>query len=506
MPIASGGMGTVWRGYDRKLKRAVALKELRFPEGLSESERDRQRARVMTEARVAARLDHPGIVSVYDVIEDDGRPWIVMRLVAGRSLAEEVEASGALSPRRAAEVGLQLLDALTAAHAEGVLHRDVKPQNVLLDSDGNAVLGDFGIALLAGATRPMTESGLVVGTLGYVAPERLAGAAPGPASDLWSLGATLYFAVEGRQAYDTGDVVTTIAAIVSREPEPMRRAGPLVPVIAGLMARDADARLDASAAREHLRSALSGRSGFVDVTKRLSHPDAPNGPVLDALRGQDVPPVTPGPERSSDRLLVRRGRVWAGAGVAAVTLVAGGMAAGMLLAGEGGAAGPGGAPKTPSATASATAQETGRFVTVPEVCRSGLFSAARVEELVSNPRPGVMINTGQVSRCEWRSDRKYMVQSELRVNVMIHGSAGSAAALLKESAGAADGQGAATTSRPRLGDEAELVIDDSDDRGEARIRISNLTIEVRYSGDFFDPEEFTALVREITATAEAGSG
>jgi hypothetical protein len=144
-------------------------------------------------------------------------------------------------------------------------------------------------------------------------------------------------------------------------------------------------------------------------------------------------------------------------------------------------------------------------VTVPEVCRSGLFSAARVEELVSNPRPGVMINTGQVSRCEWRTDRKYMVQSELRVNVMIHGSAGSAAALLKESAGAADGQGAATTSRPRLGDEAELVIDDSDDRGEARIRISNLTIEVRYSGDFFNPEEFTALVREITATAEAGS-
>ncbi len=137
---------------------------------------------------------------MYDVIEDDGRPWIVMRLVPGRSLAQEVEASGALSPQRTAEIGLEILAALEAAHGEGILHRDVKPQNVLLDAEGRAVLTDFGIASVMGATQPLTATGMVVGTVGYMAPERLSGSGAGPKADLWSLGATLYFTVEGRSA------------------------------------------------------------------------------------------------------------------------------------------------------------------------------------------------------------------------------------------------------------------------------------------------------------------
>ncbi|MEU7744939.1 serine/threonine-protein kinase [Nonomuraea sp. NPDC049158] len=198
-PIGSGGMGTVWRGYDQKLRRTVAVKALHLPAGLSAEEQARLRARAMHEARAIARLEHPGIVGVYDVLEEDGQPWIVMRFISGRPLDQEVKANGPLDPRRAAEIGAQVLDALSAAHDEGVLHLDVKPQNVLLDDHGRAVLTDFGIASVADATA--TQSASLVGTVGYIAPERLAGSEPGPAADLWSLGATLYFAVEGRPAY-----------------------------------------------------------------------------------------------------------------------------------------------------------------------------------------------------------------------------------------------------------------------------------------------------------------
>ena len=496
-PIASGGMGTVWRGYDRKLKRTVAVKEVRALEGMSESERDIQRARVMSEARAAARLDHPGIVAVYDVIEDDGRPWIVMRLVPGRSLAQEVEESGPLSPRRAAEVGLRVLDALAAAHAESILHRDVKPQNVLLDADGKAVLGDFGIALVTGVTRPVTEAGLVVGTLGYVAPERLSGAAPGPESDLWSLGATLYFAVEGRQAYETGDVVTTIAAIVTRDPEPMRRAGPLASVIAGLMVRDIDGRLTADAAREHLRAAASGRPVPDEATTLLREPDARTKPFPDAPR-QILPPITPDSEQPSDRPLIQRGRMWGVAFAAAILLVAGGVAVGTLLADGGdGAPGP---ERSPKVTSSPT-PELHRFATAPKVCQSNLFSKARVEDLVSNPEPGAMINDASVNRCEWETESKYLVASQLSVHVLVNDSGKAAANLFEEPKDLAEGHPGATVRHPNLGDRADLMV--ANHLGEARVRISNLTLEVRYAGDYFGEDEFTTLVREIVATAEA---
>jgi len=156
----------------------------------------------------------------------------VMRLLPGRTLDHVVRANGPLSPRRAAELGVRLVEALSAAHANGVLHRDVKPQNVMLGADDRWMLTDFGIASVAGATRTLTGTGIVTGTLGYVAPERLSGAEPGAPADLWALGATLYYAVEGRHAYDFDDLPAMIAAVLTRDPEPMRLAGPLAPVIA----------------------------------------------------------------------------------------------------------------------------------------------------------------------------------------------------------------------------------------------------------------------------------
>ncbi|PUB26931.1 serine/threonine protein kinase [Promicromonospora sp. AC04] len=271
-PIGVGGMGTVWKAYDTVLHRDVAVKELRVPHGLSPEERDALRARAMREARAAAGLDHPGIVTIHDVVDEGGLPWIVMRLLPGRSLDLAVRADGPLSSRGAAELGLRLLDALVAAHAGGVLHRDVKPQNVMRDGGGNWMLTDFGIASVAGATRTLTGTGLVTGTLGYVAPERLSGATPGAAADLWSLGATLYFAVQGRHAYDHDDLPAMIAAVLTRDPEPADGAGPLATVIAGLMERDPDVRMSAETAREHLLAAAEGRTVDEAATERLGVP------------------------------------------------------------------------------------------------------------------------------------------------------------------------------------------------------------------------------------------
>ncbi|TDO49655.1 protein kinase-like protein [Kribbella sp. VKM Ac-2571] len=259
-------MGTVWKAFDTVLHREVAVKELRIIEGLSLADRDKVRARGLREARAAAGLDHPGIVTIHDVVDEGGRPWIVMRLLPGRSLDQAVGTDGPLSPRRAAELGVRLLDALTAAHAKGVLHRDVKPQNVMLGSDGNWMLTDFGIASVAGETRTLTGTGMVTGTLGYIAPERLSGAEPGPLQDLWSLGATLYFAVGGRPAHDHEDLPAMLASVLTRDPELPKHAGPLGPVIAGLMDRDPARRLDAATARQRMAAIAGGYPTFETPT------------------------------------------------------------------------------------------------------------------------------------------------------------------------------------------------------------------------------------------------
>ncbi|MCW2616677.1 MAG: serine/threonine protein kinase, partial [Frankiales bacterium] len=255
-PLGSGGMGTVWRAEDVLLGREVAVKEVTFPRGLSDEDREVLRERTRREARAAARLDHPSAVTVYDVVEEDGSPFLVMELVEARTLSQVVRADGPLTPQRTAQVGLALLGALETAHSQGIVHRDVKPGNVLLMAEkegaaGRVVLTDFGIASSPGDSS-ITSTGLLLGSPSYIAPERARGQSPGPASDLWSLGATLFTAVEGRPPYDGGEPLLTVTAVVTGEHEPFVAAGPLVPVLEGLLERDPEHRLTAAQARAAL--------------------------------------------------------------------------------------------------------------------------------------------------------------------------------------------------------------------------------------------------------------
>ncbi|MFD5158469.1 serine/threonine-protein kinase [Streptomyces hawaiiensis] len=256
--IGSGGMGRVWRAHDEVLHRSVAIKELTAALYVSESEQAILLARTRAEARAAARINHSAVVTVHDVLEHDGRPWIVMELVEGRSLADAVKEEGRIEPREAARIGLWVLRALRAAHTAGVLHRDIKPGNVLLARDGRVLLTDFGIAQIEGDTT-ITRTGEVVGSVDYLAPERVRGQDPGPSSDLWALGATLYTAVEGRSPFRRTTPLTTMQAVVEEEAAELRHAGPLAPVITALLRKDPGTRPDASAAEQMLAEAAEGR-------------------------------------------------------------------------------------------------------------------------------------------------------------------------------------------------------------------------------------------------------
>jgi eukaryotic-like serine/threonine-protein kinase len=256
--IGHGSMGTVWRARDRVLAREVAVKEMRHPGLMSPQDRDVARQRSMREAKVAARLTHPGVVTVHDVIDAEDSPWIVMEFVPARSLACVLADDGPMPPARAAEMGTVLLEALGSAHAAGIVHRDVKPGNVLITADGRTVLTDFGIATVAGDPG-LTQAGMVMGTPGFCAPERIRGAPASPASDLWSLGATLYAAVEGHGPFDgQGSAMAVLADIVHRDPPPAASAGSLGPLISALMNRDPAARPDAATARKLLSAACGG--------------------------------------------------------------------------------------------------------------------------------------------------------------------------------------------------------------------------------------------------------
>ncbi|GLY78181.1 serine/threonine-protein kinase [Actinoallomurus iriomotensis] len=255
--IGRGGMGVVWLASDEVLDRRVAVKEVVFPPGLPEDEQQTLRRRTLREARTNARLNHPNVVGLYDIVEDEDRPWIVMEYVPSRSLAETVRADGPFTPERAAAIGLQLLGGLRAAHAAGVLHRDVKPSNVLLAEDGRVVLGDFGIATAKGGST-VTSSGVLIGSPSYMAPERARGHKAGPESDLWSLGATLYTAVEGRPPFDRDSSVATLAALVMDDPDEPERAGPLWPLIRALLQRDPSARPSVDTVAERLREIADG--------------------------------------------------------------------------------------------------------------------------------------------------------------------------------------------------------------------------------------------------------
>ncbi|MFI6478075.1 protein kinase [Nonomuraea sp. NPDC050663] len=249
-PIGKGGMGIVWRAHDELLDRTVAVKEVRYSSDLGEEVQLLNR-RTMREARAAARFEHPNVIVVYDVIEEDDQPWIVMQMVPSRSLGTVIKKDGPLPYRRVAEIGLAVLDALHGAHEAGVLHRDVKPENVLLADDGRVVLTDFGIATLETETQ-LTMTGLA-GTPAFIAPERLKGLPARRESDLWSLGATLYTAVEGRAPHERGMVMATMHAVLNDEPAPPAKAGPLAPVILGLLAMEPEDRLSYGDAARRLR-------------------------------------------------------------------------------------------------------------------------------------------------------------------------------------------------------------------------------------------------------------
>ncbi|MEE1940596.1 serine/threonine-protein kinase [Streptomyces sp. TRM 70361] len=256
--LGRGGMGTVWRAEDEILGRTVAVKELRFSSSVDEEEKRRLIKRTLREAKAIARIRSSSAITVYDVVDEDDRPWIVMELVEGRSLADVLREDGPLTPRRAAEVGLAILDVLRAAHREGILHRDVKPSNVLIaEEDGRVVLTDFGIAQIEGDPS-LTSTGMLVGAPSYIAPERARGQRPGPPSDLWSLGGLLYAAVEGHPPYDKGSAIATLTAVMTEPLEPPARAGELTEVIRGLLRKEPERRLDEPGARALLERALGG--------------------------------------------------------------------------------------------------------------------------------------------------------------------------------------------------------------------------------------------------------
>ncbi|WP_149184942.1 serine/threonine-protein kinase [Streptomyces sp. TRM49041] len=259
--IGRGGMGKVWRAHDEVLNRTVAVKELTAGQYASEADRKVLHARTQKEARAAARISHPAVVTVHDVLEYDQRPWIVMQYVDGPSLADAAKAAadGRVEPREAARIGLHVLGALRAAHAAGVLHRDVKPGNVLLARDGRVLLTDFGIAAIEGDST-ITRTGELVGSIDYLAPERVRGGDPGPASDLWALGATLYMAVEGRSPFRRASPISTMQAVVTEEPEDAEHAGPLAPVITALLRKDPAERPDAPETERMLIEAMEGRT------------------------------------------------------------------------------------------------------------------------------------------------------------------------------------------------------------------------------------------------------
>ncbi len=257
--LGRGGMGQVWLGEDELLGRQVAVKEIRFPHDMAWEDREVARERTMREARLTARLNHPGIVTVFDVVSEDGRPFIVMELVRAESLAQLIDREGPLAPARVAWIGRCLLDALDVAHAEGVVHRDVKPSNVLLDGD-RVVLSDFGIAT-SSTDSTLTTTGLVVGSPSYMSPERLRSEGIGPTGDMWSLGATLYAALEGHPPFRAGNVMGTITTVLADPPEPPAVTGPLREAVLGLLVKSPDDRLDSAGVRPLLEAAEARLTG-----------------------------------------------------------------------------------------------------------------------------------------------------------------------------------------------------------------------------------------------------
>ncbi|MBF9069229.1 WD40 repeat domain-containing serine/threonine protein kinase [Streptacidiphilus fuscans] len=314
--VGQGGMGRVWRGFDETLHRDVAVKEVLLAADVGESARWQVIQRATAEARAAARLQDPGIVTVHDVVEQEGVPWIVMEYIAGTSLGALLDREHRLVWRRAAEIGVSVAEALAHAHAAGVVHRDLKPDNVLL-AGGRAVITDFGIARILDATTRLTSTHAVVGTPQYMSPEQLQGQDVTAASDMWALGATLFTALEGRAPYDGPTLVAIIAAVATQSPPALRNAGPLAELITSLLDKDPDRRPDARTTALELRGLLR----------------APNKPTREPTR-------EPAPQGGDRPRFSRRSVLLGGVGAA---VVAGGVVAELLERGGSGTSGSGAA-------------------------------------------------------------------------------------------------------------------------------------------------------------------
>ncbi|MFD3378542.1 MULTISPECIES: protein kinase [unclassified Streptomyces] len=388
--IGRGGMGTVWRAEDEVLSREIALKRLHAQQHLSEDELATVYERTRREARSAARIAHPNVVVVHDVLDDEGLPCIVMEYVHGTTLGALLKGGGALPPAEAARIGLGMIAALRAAHAAGVLHRDVKPGNVLLGGNGRVVLTDFGIAMATG-TSTLTKTGEIIGSIDYIAPERMRGHKPGPTADLWALGASLFQSVEGRPPFRRATAMETAYAIAVDPLAPMKQAGPLEPLIEMLLAKDPDDRPTAEETERALRvvaseapGAMTGATtsatteaawapaapGRATATVAATGPTRPTGPVTsggatltDSGSGSGPVPgsgVTPAPsggrDRGNDAGVGRGGRkrrplLWS---AAAVTLAAAAVAGGLyaMTSDDGGHGSKGGSAAATSPTAS----------------------------------------------------------------------------------------------------------------------------------------------------------
>ncbi|MEV1320465.1 serine/threonine protein kinase [Micromonospora arborensis] len=333
--LGQGGMGRVWKARDRMLQRDVAIKEIVPPPGLTDQARQELRIRSLREARAIAQLDHANVVRVFDVLLGaDGDPQIVMEYVPSRSLHDTITTDGPIPPVRAAAIGLAVLGALRAAHRAGIMHRDVKPANILVGADGRIVLTDFGLATAVEDVN-LTLTGVVLGSPAYVSPERAMRGTVGPEGDLWSLGATLYAAVEGQSPYARPSSLMSLTALVTEPPPTAQHAGPLAPVLAGLLCKEPAERLDAETAEQLLRAALDGTPRPVAVTRR----PVPATPRLGAaaetgprpIGVHDVPPPSAGAAADgAGPGAARRRRTLLFGGVAALTAL--GLAIGIPLA------------------------------------------------------------------------------------------------------------------------------------------------------------------------------
>ncbi|MFC3998173.1 serine/threonine-protein kinase [Nocardiopsis sediminis] len=303
-PIGEGGMGRVWQGADELLDRPVAIKELSIPPHLPQHEIDVLRTRMLREAHSAAQLSHPSIITVYDVVETDDRPWIVMELVRGPSLGDILKRDGTMAPERAATIGLQVAAALAVAHDRGIVHRDIKPGNVLI-AGKRAVLTDFGIARVEGTTN-LTRTGLLVGSPGYLAPEQAHGRKATPATDMWSLGVTLYQAVQGVTPFGRDTPVATLTAIVTEDVPPPDAAGPLRPLLERLLDKEPGNRptvheaarmlheVSAAAAPAGKKKPAKAKKEKKERKERAAAPAPPPGPGPEAGAAA-APPAPPQP-------------------------------------------------------------------------------------------------------------------------------------------------------------------------------------------------------------------